>query len=81
MSKQEINNTVLSLWALHKSFDGYPSSDNMLEMKRKVSDVVHSDCRFEYFDRDNILRIFILNRKYTAVPVTWFGVHIDADSL
>lgn len=81
MSKEEINNTVQRLWDLHRSFDGYPTSDHVLAMRKNVADVVNQDQRFESFSRNNILRVFILNRKYAAIPKNWFGVHILDESL
>lgn len=81
MSEQEINNRVQQLWTLHRSFDGYPTSDHVLAMRENVAAVVHADQRFESFNRENILRVFILNRKYAAIKPTWFGVHILEEKL
>ncbi len=81
MSKEEINNTVNQLWDLHRSFDGYPSSDNVLAMRTNIKDVVHADQRFESFTRNNILRVFILNKKYAAIKPNWLTVYIDESKL
>jgi len=81
MSEIEINNTVQSLWTLHRSFDGYPSPDNILSMRTKIKDVVQEDQRFESFTRNNILKVFILNKKYAAIKPNWLTVYIDESKL
>jgi len=79
MTKQELNRDVKRLWNNHLKCDNYDQIEKTVipEFKRLYG----ADKDFKYLNRDNILRIMVLNRKYNIIPFHRFGLMIDENNL
>lgn len=81
MNSEQINRALITLWDKHRSFNGYPTINDMKETKDSLENILRMDQPFEIFTRDNILRVLVLNRKYQAVKPSWLSVYIEEKNL
>ncbi len=80
MTKAELNKEVKALWKKVKSTEVFCEwTETEIEAKYKILYYVDHD--FTYLNRDNVLRMVIMNRKFHIIPWHQFGLDIDEDRL